>query len=154
MHIATPSAVLTPISIENNRFVKWIFLEQTPLLTCCGFVTSQKWLISRRINSRKRLFLIDVGVKVGAFLLQLARMQKDGFICPQVSSRVARSLARALSFSRARKLSLTHSLARALSRPATHTPAPPHQEKALRGRRFLMSEAPPYVAEDRVGDSH
>ena len=56
------SSGLTPISIKNNRFLKLILLEQTPLLTCFGFETRQKWLLSRRINLRKRLFLIDVGV--------------------------------------------------------------------------------------------
>ena len=57
--------VLTPISIKNNPFLRLILLEQTPLLTCFGLVTPQKWLVSRRINLRKALFLIDVGVKVG-----------------------------------------------------------------------------------------
>ena len=28
-----------------------------------GFVTRQKWLVSRRINLRKELFLIDIEVK-------------------------------------------------------------------------------------------
>ena len=59
--------VLTPIPIKNNPFLKLILLEQTPLLTCFGFVTSQKWLVSRRINLRKASFLIDVGVKIPAF---------------------------------------------------------------------------------------
>ena len=54
---------LTPISIKNNPFLKLIILEQTPLLTCFGFVTRQKWLVSRRINLRKALLSIDVGVK-------------------------------------------------------------------------------------------
>ena len=36
-----------------------------PLLTCFGFVTRQKWLIFRRINLRKALVLIDVGVDGG-----------------------------------------------------------------------------------------
>ena len=44
------SAILTPISIRNDRFLKLILLEQTPLLTCFGFVTRQKRLVSRRIN--------------------------------------------------------------------------------------------------------
>ena len=56
--------LVTPISIENNHFLKLILLEQSPLLTCFGFVTRQKWLDSRRINLRKALFSIDVGVKL------------------------------------------------------------------------------------------
>ena len=56
--------ILTPISIKKNPFLKLILLEQTPLLTCFGFVTRKKWLVSRRINLRKALFLIDVGVKI------------------------------------------------------------------------------------------
>jgi len=40
-----------------------IFLENKPLLACFGFVTSQKWLVSKKINLRKRLNLIDVGAE-------------------------------------------------------------------------------------------
>ena len=56
--------LLTPISIKNNPFLKLILPEQTSLLTCFGYVTRQKWLVSRRININKALFLIDVGVKL------------------------------------------------------------------------------------------
>ena len=56
---------LIPISIKNNPFLKLILLEQTPLLTCFVFATRQKWLISKRINLRKALFSIDVGVENG-----------------------------------------------------------------------------------------
>ena len=52
---------LTPTSIKFNRFLKLILLEHKPLLACFGFVTSQKRLVSREINLRKRLNLIDVG---------------------------------------------------------------------------------------------
>ena len=51
----TPAS-LTPTSIGNNYFLKSILLERTPLLTRFGFVTRQKWLVSRRINLRKVLF--------------------------------------------------------------------------------------------------
>jgi hypothetical protein len=51
-----PALILTPIWIKNKPFLKVILLEQTPLLTCFGFVTRQKWLVSRRINLRKALF--------------------------------------------------------------------------------------------------
>ena len=53
---------LTPISIKTNPFLKLILLKHTPPLTCFGFETPQKWLVSRRIKIRKVLFLIDVGV--------------------------------------------------------------------------------------------
>jgi hypothetical protein len=53
-HHACPG--LTPISIKNNPFLELIILEQTPLVTCFGFVTRQTWLVSRRINLRKVLF--------------------------------------------------------------------------------------------------
>ena len=59
-----PLEVLTPESIKFNRFLKLIPLEHKPLLACFGFVTRQKWLVSRKINLRKRLNLIDSGVKV------------------------------------------------------------------------------------------
>ena len=61
---ARADPISTPVSIKNNPFLKLILLEQTPLLTCFGFVASQKWLVSRRINLRKALFSIDVGVKI------------------------------------------------------------------------------------------
>jgi hypothetical protein len=57
--------MLTPISIKNNSFLNLIILEQQPLLSCFGLVTRQKRLVSRRINLREALFLIDVGVKMG-----------------------------------------------------------------------------------------
>jgi hypothetical protein len=56
--------VLTPTSIKFNRFLKFILLELKPLLACFGFVTSQKWLVSVKINLRKRLNLIDIGADV------------------------------------------------------------------------------------------
>ena len=56
--------LLTPISIEFNRFIKLILLEHKPLLACFGFVTSQKWLVSRKISLRKRMNLIDVGAEL------------------------------------------------------------------------------------------
>ena len=56
---------LTPESIQFNRFLKLIVLEHKPLLACFGFVTRQKWLVSVKLNSRKRLNLIDSGVKSG-----------------------------------------------------------------------------------------
>ena len=68
---------LTPISIKNNLLLKLILLEQTPLLTCCGFVTRQKWLVLRRTKLRKALFLIDVGVKTRCSR-RPDRAQKDG----------------------------------------------------------------------------
>ena len=58
-----PEESLTPIAIKNNTFLKLILLEHTPLLTCFGFVTRHKWLVSRIINIRKVLCLIDVGVR-------------------------------------------------------------------------------------------
>jgi hypothetical protein len=61
------SAILTPISIRNDRFLKLILLEQTPLLTFFGFVARPKGLVPRRIGLRKRLFLIDVGVTFDVF---------------------------------------------------------------------------------------
>ena len=51
--------------MQNNSILELILLEQTPLLTCFGFVTLQKWRVSRRINLKKTLSLIDVGVKSG-----------------------------------------------------------------------------------------
>ena len=54
---------LTPESIKFNRFLKLILLEHKPLLACFGFVTRQKWLVSVKINLRKRLNIIDSGVK-------------------------------------------------------------------------------------------
>jgi len=54
---------LTPTSIKLNRFLKMILLENKQLLECFGFVTSQKWLVSREINLRKPLNLIDVGAE-------------------------------------------------------------------------------------------
>ena len=56
--------LLTPTSIKFNRFVKLILVDHMPLLACFGFMTSQKWLVSVKINLRKRLNLIDVGVKI------------------------------------------------------------------------------------------
>ena len=61
--------ILIPTSIKNNPFLKLILLEQTPLLTCSGCVPGQKWLVSRRINLRKALLLIDVGVNIGRHAL-------------------------------------------------------------------------------------
>ena len=58
--------ILTPTLIKNNSFLKLIHLKNTPLSTCFGFVTRQKWLVSIRVNLRKALFLIDVGVKIRA----------------------------------------------------------------------------------------
>jgi hypothetical protein len=58
------AAVLTPTSIKCNRVLKLILLEHKPLLACFSFVTRQKWLISVKINLRKRLNLIDVGAEV------------------------------------------------------------------------------------------
>ena len=55
---------VTPISIENDHFLKLILREQTPLLTCFGTETRQQWLLPRRINLRKAVFSIDVGVKL------------------------------------------------------------------------------------------
>jgi hypothetical protein len=63
-----PMPILTPILIKNHPCLKLILLEQAPLLTCFGFVTRQKWLVSRRINLRKTLILIDVGVKIDGVL--------------------------------------------------------------------------------------
>ena len=57
---------LTPTSIKFNRFLKSILLEHKPLLACFGFVTSPKWLVSGKINLRKRLNLIDVAAECGA----------------------------------------------------------------------------------------
>ena len=54
---------LTPTSIKFNRFLKLILLEYKPLLACFGFVTGQKWLVSGKINLRKRLNFIDVGAE-------------------------------------------------------------------------------------------
>ena len=54
---------LTPTSIKFIRFLKLVFLERKPLLACFGFVKSPKWLVSTKIKLRKRLNLIDVGVK-------------------------------------------------------------------------------------------
>ena len=56
---------LTPTSIKFDRFLKLILVERQPLLACFGFVTRQKWLVSTKINLRKRLNLIDVGVESG-----------------------------------------------------------------------------------------
>ena len=58
------SQVLTPTSIKFNRFLKSILLEHKPLLACFGCVTSPEWLVSGKINLRKRLSLIDVGADV------------------------------------------------------------------------------------------
>ena len=55
--------ILTPESIKFNRVLKLILLEHKPLLACSGFVTSQKWLVSVKIDLRKRLNLIDVGAE-------------------------------------------------------------------------------------------
>jgi hypothetical protein len=49
--------LLTPISIKNNRFLKLILLEQTPLLTCFGFVTRQKWLFKE--NQLKKTIIFN-----------------------------------------------------------------------------------------------
>ena len=57
-------AILTPTSIKFDRFLKLILLEHKPLLACFSFVTRQKWLISKKINSRKRLNSIDVGAEI------------------------------------------------------------------------------------------
>jgi hypothetical protein len=59
-------ADLTPESIKFNRFLKLILLEHKPLWACFGFVKRQKWLVSRKINLRQVLNLIDSGVKDGA----------------------------------------------------------------------------------------
>ena len=56
--------LLTPTSIEFNRFLKLILLEHKPLLTCFGFVASPEWLVSGKISLRKRLDLIDVGAEL------------------------------------------------------------------------------------------
>jgi hypothetical protein len=53
----------TSTSNKHNTFLKLILLENKPVLACLGFETRQEWLVSRRINLRKVLFLIDVGVK-------------------------------------------------------------------------------------------
>ena len=66
--------ILTPISIKNNPFLKLILIEQTPLLTCFGFVTRQKWLVLRRFNLKKALLLIDVGVKL-TYSLDVLRLR-------------------------------------------------------------------------------
>jgi hypothetical protein len=60
-------ASLTPTSIKFNRFLKLILLEHKPLLACFGFMASQKWLVSGKINLRKRLNLIDVGAESRPF---------------------------------------------------------------------------------------
>ena len=59
------SEILTPASIKLNRFLKLILLEHKPLSACFGFVTRQKWLVSKQIHLRKRLKLIDFRVKSG-----------------------------------------------------------------------------------------
>ena len=43
--ILTKPPHLTPTSIKFNYFLKLIILEHKPLLTCFGFVKSQKWLV-------------------------------------------------------------------------------------------------------------
>ena len=58
------SAVLTPTSIKFNRVLRLILVGRKPLSTCFVCVERQKWLVSTKINLRKRLNLIDVGVKV------------------------------------------------------------------------------------------
>ena len=62
---------LTPKSTKFYRFLQLILLEHKPLLACFGFMTSQKWLVSRIINLRERWNLIDVGAEDG--VLHLAR---------------------------------------------------------------------------------
>ena len=57
---------LTPTWIRFNRFLKLILLEHKPLLACFGLVTIQKWLVSEKINLRKRLNLINVGAEYRA----------------------------------------------------------------------------------------
>ena len=69
--MASKPQLLTPTSIKFNRFLKMIFHENKPLLACFGFVTSQKWLVSRRINLRKPLNLIDIGAELMWVLLLL-----------------------------------------------------------------------------------
>ena len=54
---------LTPTSIKFNRFLKFILLEHKPLLACFGFETSQKWLVSVKVNLRKQQNLIDIGAE-------------------------------------------------------------------------------------------
>ena len=54
---------LTPTLIKFNRFLKLILIERKPLLACFGFLKRQKWLVATKIDLRKRLNLIDVGVK-------------------------------------------------------------------------------------------
>ena len=52
-----------------------ILCEHKPLSACFGFMISQKWLVSGKINLRKRLNLIDVGAEDG-------RMRRRNFrIC-------------------------------------------------------------------------
>ena len=58
-------ASLTPTSIKFNCFLELILLEHKPPSACFGFVSSQKWLDSTKINLRKRLNLIDIGDKSG-----------------------------------------------------------------------------------------
>jgi hypothetical protein len=57
--------ILTLESIQFNHFLKLILLEHKLLLACFGFVARQTWIVSRKINVRKRLNLIDSGVKIG-----------------------------------------------------------------------------------------
>ena len=56
--------LLTPTSIKFNRFLKLILIDHMPFLACFGFMTSQKWLVSVKINLRKRLNLINVGAEL------------------------------------------------------------------------------------------
>jgi hypothetical protein len=53
-----------PESIKFNSSLKLTLLEHKPLLACFGFVTRQKYLVSRKNDLRKRLNLIDSGVKI------------------------------------------------------------------------------------------
>ena len=54
---SAPDPSSAPTSIKFNRFLKLILLEHKPLLACFGFVTRQKWLVSRKVNLTKRLNL-------------------------------------------------------------------------------------------------
>ena len=63
-HADRSGLILSPESIEFNRFLKLILLEHTPLLACFGFVTRQKWRVSIKISVRKRLNLNDSGVNI------------------------------------------------------------------------------------------
>ena len=57
---------LTPESIQFNHFLRLILLEHKPLWACFGLVTRQRWLVSGKINLRKRFNLIDIGGEVAS----------------------------------------------------------------------------------------